>query len=134
MTHSVRSVAAKAATYGVVAFAIGFMFGALRELVFIPWLGERAGHWAEFPLVTASIMVVGIWLSRRNRLGTAPALLAGLGGVLVLLIVEGAFALGLMGMSVEAFLSTFNIFAGALFPYGLVLMGLAPWMATRLSR
>lgn len=134
MFHPTRSIAASAVLYGVVAFAIGFMFGALRELALIPWLGERAGHWAEFPLVTASIMAVGIWLSRRRRLGTAPALLAGLGGVFVLLIVEGAFALGLMGMSVEAFLSTFNIFAGALFPYGVVLMGLAPWMATRFSR
>ena len=134
MTHSTRTVLAAAALYGVVAFAIGFVFGALRQLVLIPWLGERAGHWAEFPLVTASIMAFGIWLSRRRGLGETTALLTGFGGVIALLAIESVFALGLMGMSVEAFLSTFNILEGALFPYGLVLMGLAPWVAARLSR
>lgn len=120
--------------YGVIAFAIGFVFGALRQLLFIPTFGETMGHWVEFPLVTGAIVAVGWWLAQRHRLGLGDALVIGLGGVATLLAIESAFAVGLLGMSAEEYFATFNIFDGALFPYGLVLMAVAPWLSQMLRR
>ena len=48
-----------AVIYGLEAFAIGFVFGALREFALKPLLGEPAAHWVEFPFVTGAICWLG---------------------------------------------------------------------------
>mgnify|MGYP006401079677 CR=1 FL=1 len=123
-----------AALYGLGAFAIGFTFGVLRELVFIPRFGERTGHLLEFPLVTGCIVVFGWWLARLKGSRPSAALLFGVGGVGVLLAIESAFALGFLGMSLEDYLATFNLAQGALFPYALALMAIAPFLSAWSAR
>lgn len=111
--------------YGIGAFAIGFVFGALRELALRPLLGEPGAHWAEFPFVTAAVCVLGYRLGQRIH-KRAETFLIGLCGVGMLLLVEGAFALGLMRQPLDVFLAGFDIRRGALFPLGLIAMALAP--------
>lgn len=48
-----------ATAYGFIAFLIGFLFGATREMSLIPLFGETAGELIEFPFVTLSIVAVG---------------------------------------------------------------------------
>jgi len=111
--------------YGVEAFAIGFVFGVLREFVFRPLLGEPAAHWAEFPLVTGLVCALGYRMGR--GIGYRPdTFLVGFGGVAVLLAVESAFAFGVLRQPLETFLASFDIRMGALFPFGLAAMALAP--------
>lgn len=111
--------------YGLEAFAVGFVFGALRELVFRPLMGEPAAHWAEFPLVTGLVCLIGYRIGRGigYRLDT---FLTGVGGVAVLLVIESAFAFGVLRQSPEEYLAAFDISRGALFPFGLAAMALAP--------
>ncbi len=115
--------------YGIGAFGIGFVFGALRELVLIPAFGERGGHWAEFPLVTAAICLFGYWLGSRSG-----SILTGLGGVGVLLAIEAVFALGVLRQPLLEFLAGFDVTKGALLPFGLAAMAVAPWLRRLIQR
>ncbi|MGB3627166.1 MAG: hypothetical protein WA989_15145 [Henriciella sp.] len=122
------------AIYGGLAFMIGFVFGALREIVLIPRFGDEPGHWIEFPLVTVPIAIIGWMIGRRRagQLGQAWAI--GVGGVAVLLAIESIFALGVMGVTVSDYVDSFNIFKGALFPFGLAIMAAAPPVGSALAR
>lgn len=115
-------------TYGAGGFFIGFLFGALRELVLVPAFGQRMAHGIEFPLVTGAVMALGFWIGRRTA---PPALAIGLGGVAILIALESALALGVLGQSPEAYLASYDITRGALFPYGLMLMAIAPALGRR---
>ncbi|KCZ48664.1 MULTISPECIES: hypothetical protein [unclassified Hyphomonas] len=114
-----------ALVYGAAAFVFGFFFGALRELVFMPWLGDPAAHWLEFPLVTSAICFLG-YRSGRGIGFRTDTWTVGLGGVAVLLLIESGFALGLLRQPPDEYLASFDIRRGALFPIGLAAMALAP--------
>ncbi len=119
-----------AIAYGVTAFAIGFAFGALRELVLIPVLGESLGRLAEFPLVTGVVLLLGLWVGRRAGSRMA-ALGVGAGATVLLIGIEFGFSQGLMQQSPAEFLAQFDVTRGALFPLGLLAMALAPVVGWR---
>ncbi len=131
MSSPLRKLLAWALAYGALAFAAGFVLGALRELVLIPAFGERTGRLAEFPVVTLAACAIGAWIGRRTD---APALILGVLGVLVLVALESTMALGLMGISLREYLAGYDLTRGALFPIGLALMAGAPWLGRRLKR
>lgn len=117
--------------FGSLSFAVGFAFGALRELVLIPALGERIGHLAEFPIVTAAACAIGVWAGRK---AAAPGLAIGLIGVAVLIAFESTMALGFMRVSLADYLAGYDVTRGALFPVGLALMALSPLAGQMLKR
>ncbi|MBK8196795.1 MAG: hypothetical protein IPK75_00395 [Acidobacteria bacterium] len=114
--------------YGGGAFVIGFLFGALRELVLIPAFGARWGHLAEFPLVAGSVALLGILIARR---ASPPPLAIGFGGALVLVLLESTLAVGLLGVPVADYLRQYDLTRGELFPLGLLVMVLAPLLGRR---
>ncbi|MEX1250112.1 MAG: hypothetical protein WEA77_02840 [Hyphomonas sp.] len=130
MTSPVRKLLVWALAYGPLAFAAGFVFGALRELVLIPAFGERTGRLAEFPVATLAACAIGAWVGRRTD---APALALGVLGVLVLVALESTLALGLVRMSLREYLAGYDLTHGALFPIGLALMAVAPLLGRRLK-
>lgn len=119
------------AAYGGLGFAAGFAFGALRQLVLIPALGEGMGHLAEFPMVTLAACAIGVWIGAGT---TASALAIGLLGVMALIALESTMALGFMQLSLTDYLAGFDVTRGALFPIGLALMAAAPLVGRRLKR
>lgn len=124
---------ASGSAYGLSGFAAGFVFGTLREIVLIPAFGESAGRWIEFIPLVCTIAFLGLWIARRFMIsGTTEALACGLAGIAVLLVLESGFALIVLGMPLETYMAGFNILQGALFPYGLIIMALAPLVAVRL--
>lgn len=114
--------------YGVGGFFAGFVFGALRELLLAPALGHAAAHAIEFPLVTAAVVAFGVWIGRR---ATPPALWIGLGGTALLVALESTLAIAVLRLPLQAYLATFDITRGALFPFGLALMSVAPWLSQK---
>ena len=120
--------------YGVLGFGAGFCMGALREMVMIPAFGESAGRWLEFIPLLGIIIAIGWSVTRRFAPATsAGALLLGLGGICVLLLLESAFALLVLGIPLTAYLEGFDITAGALFPFGLAVMLAVPPLACLLG-
>ncbi len=119
--------------YGGMAFGAGFLFGILRELVFVPMAGRLAGHWIEFPFMLAAIALIARYAVRRLHDRRTKYLLAlGIAGTLVLLAIESGFALYVMRVPLQLYLASFNIAKGALFPFGLVFMSFAPLVIQRL--
>ena len=117
--------------YGAGGFAAGFVFGALRELVLIPRFGAGTGQLIEFPFVTLAIAALGVWIGRR---AAPPALLIGISGVGILLLMESVLALVILGQSPAQYFAGYDISAGALFPYGLAVMAIAPLIGRRTRR
>ena len=113
--------------YGTLAFAAGFVFGVIRELVLIPLLGKTAGKWAEFiPLIGAIFFVAAFALRQLKTPDKRALLIMGLGGVAVLLMFESLFALYVMQVPLAAYLESFNVLKGELFVWGLAMMAVAP--------
>ena len=123
-------------SYGLGAFGIGFLFGVLREFVLIPQLGERAGHLAEFPLVTACVVALGVWLGLRLAAPRSRMrlLATGLLGIVLLVLVESSFAIGVLGLRWADHLAAYDLTQGALFPLGLALMAVAPVLSRLIRR
>lgn len=114
--------------YGMLAFVAGFIFGAIRELVLIPTFGSKGGHLIEFPLVLIAVSLIARWLVRTEMAGLAAwnTLVAGVIGVLVLVGIESTFAVAVMGKPVTEYLEQYDVTRGALFPFGLLWMAVAP--------
>lgn len=134
MRAKLSSALIQACFYGLGGFAIGFVFGAIRQLVLAPNFGDGASRWMEFPFVTLAIAWLGWWFGARKAGSAGAAVLIGIGGLACLLVIESVFALQMLGMSPEEYLATFDISRGALFPYGLAAMAIAPWLGWRLGR
>lgn len=60
----VRSVAGGLA-YFVVVFAAGFVLGALRVMLLVPWLGETAAVLLELPIMLAVSWIACGWVIAR---------------------------------------------------------------------
>ena len=131
MTPALRGLFGWSAAYGSLGFAAGFLFGALRQLVLIPAFGERTGHLIEFPMVTLAVFGIGVWVGTKS---TAPALAIGLLGVTLLIAFESTMSLGFAGLSLSDYLAGYDMTRGALFPFGLAVMAMAPLAGRRLAR
>lgn len=114
--------------YGLGGFGLGFLLGMVRELVLIPGFGDRPGHLIEFPIVTGLIAALGVWTGSR---APAPAWIIGIGGVAVLMALESTLALLVLGQSLAEYGAHYDLGKGALFPYGLMVMALAPRLGQR---
>ncbi len=128
-------MASLGAVYGVLAFVAGFVFGALREMLLIPLLGETAGRWAEFVPLVVVIIFLGWQVAKRSGISRPlQALALGATGVVVLLVLESGFALIVLGMPLKDYLAGFDVTSGELFPFGLLIMLLTPWAAVMTGR
>jgi hypothetical protein len=120
--------------YGTLAFAAGFVFGVIRELLLIPLLGRTPGRWLEFVVMIAITFGIARHVARKITEPTRGHLIAlGIGGMIVLLALEALFALYVVQLPLEKYLDSFNVLKGELFPWGLATMAIAPLMMHRLS-
>lgn len=124
-----------AVVYGIAAFAIGFVFGVIRELALLPLAGRRMAHAIEFPFVTLAVCIAAWRIVLWREAWSAKALaLWGVCGTLVLIALESIFALYVVGVPLAAYLEGYNVAQGALFPFGLAIMIAAPFVIGKLLR
>jgi hypothetical protein len=121
------------AIYGALCFVAGFIFGAIRELVLIPTFGTTTGHLIEFPLMLIAVGVIARLLMRRSFTGSAMShrLAVGVIGLIVLVVIESTFALTIIGVPLATYLDSYDVTSGALFPFGLLWMAVAPMVLGR---
>jgi len=116
--------------YAALAYAAGFVLGALRLSLLAPRVGELAAVLAETPVILAVCWVVCARMVRRFAVpATAPARLA-MGGVALvcLLAAEVALAAAAFGQAPAAFLAGLVRPPGAVGLAGQLLFALFPRM------
>jgi hypothetical protein len=107
--------------------------GTVRNLWLVPALGDRLAHTLSF--ITGSILIVAIATLCIRWINARQSQLLGI-GVLWLLLTLG-FEMGLgrfvLGYSWERITADYNLAQGGLMPIGLILVMLAPLIATQLQ-
>ena len=120
-------------TYFVLVFLSGFMLGIMRVLLLVPQLGERYAELVEMPL-----MLVIIYFSARLIVYRFPALprlsgylITGLIALVLLLLIEFTFVLGLREMSLADYLATRDPVSGTAYALSLILYLVMPFILAR---
>ncbi|AVP96250.1 hypothetical protein C7S18_03160 [Ahniella affigens] len=107
--------------------------GTLRSLFLVPMIGTKGAH--LFGVVFGSLLILVIallgsdWLAAVTR---RQQLFAGLCWVLLML----AFELGLgrlLGLGWDRLVADYDLSRGGLMLIGMLVLGLAPWLAARLQ-
>ena len=107
--------------------------GTIREFWLVPSLGAVRAHQIAF--VTGAILMLMIatlficWLHASHLLQ-----LLSIGVLWLLLTVAFEIGLGrfILGYSWERIAADYNVLQGGLMPFGLVLVTLSPWIATKI--
>lgn len=104
------------ALYFAGIFALGFVFGTLRELVFAPLVGRGIVVLIEAPLILLAAWFLCRWLlSRFAPLdGVGQHLLMGMIAFFLLLVGEAAVAVGLMAASLASHFAGYTTISGML--------------------
>lgn len=113
--------------YVALVFALGFVLGALRVLVLEPRLGPLAAVAAELPLILAAAWwLCGRLLRRLGPFDGARALIAGGVALVVLLALEWALGVLLLGRTWSEHLAGYTTAAGVLGLLGQTLFAAFP--------
>lgn len=107
--------------------------GTIRELWFVPALGEACAHRIGF--VTGATLIVAIatlfirWIKISHR-----SQLFWIGVLWLLLTVSFAISLGrfILGYSWGRIAADYNLLQGGLMPFGLLLVTFSPWIAIKI--
>lgn len=113
--------------YTLLAFALGFLLGPLREFVLAPQLGRITALMLELPIMLGFCW----WLAPRVMRRVAPGLArlrAGLAALGFLLLLEFAVGQLLRGFTLSEWTAHFRSREGALTLIGYVVFALIPWL------
>lgn len=108
------SVARAALTYFAAVFAVGFVLGIGRELVFRPRLGTVAAIVVEAPAMLLACWLASRWVVRRFSVPVEARVRLGLAAFGLLMVAELGGSIGLRGMGAEEWVAQFATPAGLL--------------------
>jgi hypothetical protein len=102
--------------YFALVFAIGFVFGTVRQLLLVPYLGELGGVAVEAPLMVAASYLVARWVIGRLAVAreVPQRLQMGLAALTLLLATEAVLSQVLRGWTFEQWLGHFATAQGLL--------------------
>lgn len=116
------------AVYFLIMFALGWVFGSIREVTVVPMLGATAGVVLEFPFIFAASVVVALGVIKLcavpARLG--PRLMMGLAALLLLLGAEALMRSMLKGQTMRDYVESFATVRGMFFALAAVIYGAMP--------
>lgn len=125
-----------AAAYFGLAFAAGFVLGAIRVPFVVPRLGERTAELLEMPLMLVVVIFAARLVVRRFALARLPGVRLRAGGIalVLLLAAELLLAVTLQGRSVGTYIASRDPVAGAVYLLMLLLYALMPAILLRYER
>ncbi|PPS40964.1 hypothetical protein [Chroococcidiopsis sp. TS-821] len=108
--------------------------GVIRELWLVPALGDIRAHQVAF--MSASILILAIATLFIPWLHASRSQLIQVGLLWLVLTLGFEICLGrfILGYSWSRIIADYNLIQGGLMPFGLVLVALAPLIATKLRR
>jgi hypothetical protein len=128
----IRALQAGAIYFGLV-FAAGFLLGAARVLLIVPWLGARTAELFELPIMLLAVYFAARWVTRRYAVPyvTAQRLVIGLSALALLLLFEFTLVLRLRGMTIDDYRESFDPVAGTAYWIAQGLFAVMPLLVTR---
>jgi Na+-translocating ferredoxin:NAD+ oxidoreductase RnfE subunit len=129
----VRHRIADGLAYGASMFGVGFVLGAVRQLLVLPRTGLTVALAIEVPLIVVTSAFVARWIRRRHPLSREGfgCIVTGLVGLLTLLFAEEILSRILNGRSVFAVWADFPMTSSIINAVGLALFTLMPWIVAR---
>jgi len=112
--------------YVLLAFALGFVLGPLRELVLAPALGRVGALLVELPLLLAACWWFAPWVMRRVPPGVG-RLRAGFAALALLFVLEFTLGLVVRGWDFAEWMRSFWTAHGAVTLAGYWLFALIPY-------
>jgi len=123
---STMGVGIAALGYFATVFAVGFMLGAIRVTLVVPWLGVRWAELAELPLmVLASWLAARYWVARFRIVGRGEATAMGLVALGLLVCAELGLVLA-QGRGVTEYVSGRDPVSGSAYLLSLMLFAAMP--------
>jgi len=121
------------ALYFALVFGAGFVLGALRVLLVVPYLGARTAELIEAPFMLAVTVLAARWTVRRLAVPPAWGLRLGMGCIALglLLVAEFAVVLGLRGLSLREYFATLDPASGTVYYSLLGVFALMPVFVNR---
>ena len=103
-----RRVPAAAFTYFAIVFAVGFVFGVVRERFAAPMLGPRAAEVAEIPLMVGVSILAALWVTTRFffHATLGQRLATGILALVLLLGAEYAIVVGIQELTLEEYVES----------------------------
>ena len=127
-------VAAAAATYWAIVFALGFVLGTIRVLWVIPLVGLLPANLIELPIILGGSWLASGWLVRRFAMvSSGEALAVGLLAFAILMAAECTLAGVLSGQTPVQWLAGLRQPHALLGLAGQVVFALMPWWRVRRS-
>lgn len=132
MRHAVSAGLA----YGAIAFAAGFALGTVRVLWVAPNFGPIAATLLELPLMLAIswFLVASLIAWSRLDAATAPRVIMGLAGLVLLLALETGVGLLLFGRSLADQLAEYWTAPAQIGLLAQLVFAAIPWLQGRLDR
>ena len=115
--------------YFALVFGVGFLLGLVRVSLLEPRLGERWAELAEMPLMLIAIVVSARFIVRASPASHRRSYLVSDGVALLLLVLaELLFVLGVRGSSVSQYFAERDPIAGGVYVLMLIIFAGMPWI------
>jgi len=121
------------ALYFGVVFGAGLALGTIRTLWIVPRVGTRTAELMETPIMLVVTIVAARWTVLRLAVPSAPSARLGMGGIalVLLLVAEFGFVLGLRGLSIREYLATRDPVSGTVYYAMLGVFAIMPLLVAR---
>jgi hypothetical protein len=128
-------IAAAAALYFAIVFAVGFLLGPVRVLWLEPRVGPILATACEAPFLLAAMVVVARWVPRLVRLplDRASLLLMGGGALVLQQVADFAVGIGLRDIGPSEQLAQFTTLQGLIYAALLIAFVVMPLLLNRAS-
>jgi hypothetical protein len=119
----------------VILIIAEIIHGILRRMFILPVVGMVVGSQVGVYIGSALIMTIVYCASPYLHFQTARQRLnVGLLWLVLTLIFEFSFGYFVAGSSLESILLDYNLFAGGLLPFGMLILAFSPFFASRIEK
>jgi hypothetical protein len=130
MSCPTRTILSAGVAYFGIVFSAGFIFGTIRQLWIVPWLGVMRAELLEMPFMLAVVVLAARFAVIRFRLPPRSTARLGAGAIALglLLMAELTLVLGLRGITLAEYIGTREPISGTVYLIMLGIFALMPWL------
>lgn len=126
-----RTIIGAGLTYFALVFGAGFVFGTIRQLWVVPWLGVMRAELLEMPIMLTVIVLAARVVVTRFRLPSRASVGVGSLALSLLVLAELTLVLGLRGLPLTEYIETREPVSSTVYLVMLVVFAAMPFFIAR---